>query len=434
MLPNLLATKTGRRIAFFFLYVTEGIPLGFTATAVATQMRRQGIGPAAIGAFVGTLYLPWGFKWLVGPVVDVVYSDRWGRRRGWIVVMQSLMVLCLFCSMAVDFSTELKLFTGIIFAVNIFGATQDVAIDALACNVLPEHERGMANGLMFAGAYLGQAVGGSGVLFLTAYLGFGMSSMLAIGSIVMITVFVALPLREKKGEPRPETDRPSFAVVADRIGEYAVDAVRAFVGHRSATIALLLACLPCGAMALSLALASNLAVELGMSDQQYATLTLASTVIAALCCVLGGYLSDRWGRRKMLAITAFGMAIPTAALAYWMHREGYIWPVDPTLENRPLVATTLVTAFIVATIGFTIFHGLMYGMRSALFMDVCTPDVAATQFTAYMALMNLVIWYSATWQGWAIEHWGYPVTLTLDAVAGMLFVVLLPWITPVRHN
>ena len=34
--------------AFFLLYITEGIPLGFAATAVATQLRRQGVGPAEI--------------------------------------------------------------------------------------------------------------------------------------------------------------------------------------------------------------------------------------------------------------------------------------------------------------------------------------------------------------------------------------------------
>ena len=82
--PDLLATTNGRLAAFFLLYVTEGIPLGFTATAMATQMRRQGLGPVAIGAFVGSLYLPWAFKWLAGPFVDTFSSDRFGRRRVWI--------------------------------------------------------------------------------------------------------------------------------------------------------------------------------------------------------------------------------------------------------------------------------------------------------------------------------------------------------------
>src|SRR5262249_57908223 len=77
--PDLLATKRGRMAAFFLLYMTEGIPLGFAATAVATQMRRRGVGPAEIGAFVGSLYLPWAFKWAVGPVVDTLTVARFGR-------------------------------------------------------------------------------------------------------------------------------------------------------------------------------------------------------------------------------------------------------------------------------------------------------------------------------------------------------------------
>ena len=40
--------------------------------------------------------------------------------------------------------------------VGFFGATQDIAIDALAVNTLPENERATANGFMFAGAYVGQ--------------------------------------------------------------------------------------------------------------------------------------------------------------------------------------------------------------------------------------------------------------------------------------
>ena len=92
-LPNLLATRRGRLFAFFALYVTEGIPLGFAATAIATQLRRQGVGPAEIGAFVASFYLPWAFKWAFGPLVDVFRSRRFGHRRGWILFTQIMMVL-----------------------------------------------------------------------------------------------------------------------------------------------------------------------------------------------------------------------------------------------------------------------------------------------------------------------------------------------------
>jgi PAT family beta-lactamase induction signal transducer AmpG len=60
-------------------------------------------------------------------------------------------------------------------------------------------------------------------------------------------------------------------------------------------------------------------------------------------------------------------------------------------------------------------------------MDVTTPAVAATQFASYMALGNLVTTYTSTWQGFSIVTWGYPVTLLLDATAGLLCILLLPW-------
>jgi PAT family beta-lactamase induction signal transducer AmpG len=70
----------------------------------------------------------------------------------------------------------------------------------------------------------------------------------------------------------------------------------------------------------------------------------------------------------------------------------------------------------------------MYGTRSAIMMDVTNPAVAATQFTAYMALMNLAISYSATWQGIAIEAWGYPRTMLVDGLFGLACLLVLPWL------
>jgi PAT family beta-lactamase induction signal transducer AmpG len=97
-------------------------------------------------------------------------------------------------------------------------------------------------------------------------------------------------------------------------------------------------------------------------------------------------------------------------------------PVNTTAAGRPGAPAELLRAFWAATIAFSLFMGLMYGTRSALFMDVCNPAVAATQFTAYMGLLNLVISYSAAWQGFAAEKWGYPTTLVLDAAFGVAWL------------
>jgi hypothetical protein len=67
-------------------------------------------------------------------------------------------------------------------------------------------------------------------------------------------------------------------------------------------------------------------------------------------------------------------------------------------------------------------------------MDITTPAVAATQFTAYMALGNLATSYTATWQGVSTVDFGYPTTLLLDAAVGMLCIGLLPWLGPARDS
>jgi len=428
--PDLLATKWGRMAAFFLLYVTEGIPLGFTATAVATQMRRQGLGPAQIGAFVGSLYAPWGLKWVAGPIVDTLTVPRLGRRRFWILLTQLMMMATLLVAMRVDFAHQIQVFTAVIFVHNMFGATQDVAIDSLAVNVLPENERGMANGFMFSGAYVGQAIGGSGVLFLTPVLGFTNTFYVVCAWIACVTLFVVVPLREPAGPPRPAVAGPAVGRVLREIGSFVKDAGRAFVGTRAALVGVLFALLPGGAYALGLALQSNLGVELGLNDTQVGALNLWSSIISAAFCIVGGWLSDRFGRRGTLAWTMAATGIPTLMLAWSMQQHGWLHPIAPDAPNRPAVPAALLQMFWASVLVYNVFQGLYYGIRAALFMDVTTPRVAATQFTAYMALMNWAIAYTATWQGWAVEHWGYPLTLTADALFGLVCLACLPFMKP----
>lgn len=393
-------------------------------------MRRQGLGPAEIGAFVGSLYLPWAFKWIMGPFVDVLSSDRFGRRRVWIVAMQGLLVLSLMAALPVDFTTEVKLFTLIIFLHNCFGATQDVAIDALACTVLNEKERGLANGVMFGGAYLGQTIGGAGVLFLIPYTGLPATFFFVAAVIMSVTILVALPLQEPKGPPREPSAATGAMAAANEIGRFCRDAFRAFTGSRAAWLGLVFAILPSGAYALNLALQSSLAVELGLTDNAIARLNLVTTILTAFCCVAGGWLSDRFGRRRMLGLFIAGTVLPGLYLAWSMQHHGWIMPIDTTLPDRPVPAAALVTAFWAACLSFAVFHGLMYGTRTAMMMDITTPAVAATQFTAYMAIFNFVISYSATWQGLSSVRWGYPLTLLIDSVAGLICLALLPFLKP----
>jgi MFS transporter, PAT family, beta-lactamase induction signal transducer AmpG len=409
-LPDLLATRKGRLTAFFLLYMTEGIPLGFTATAIATQMRRMGVGPAEIGLFVGSLYLPWAWKWVAGPFVDTFSSDRFGRRRLWIFLMQIGMVVTLLVAYPVDYVQNLQLFTTLILIHNAFGATQDVAIDALANNVLPEHERGVANGFMFGGASVGQTIGGSAALWLSTFMPFRMTYFFVTGVILLVTIFVVLPLREQARVMAAPLPGSKLRAVLNDLRRFVVDAVRAFFGSRAAFIGLLSAILPLGAYALALALQSTLAVELGLSDGQVAQLNLFSTVIFAVSCIAGGWLSDRFGRRRTLGLFVALTLVPTLFLAWQMQQAGWIQSIPANAPDRPVPPAWLIAVFWTSVLVYNVFQGLYYGIRSALFMDITTPAVAATQFTAYMALQNFAIAYTSQWQGISIERYGYPMT------------------------
>ncbi len=273
------------------------------------------------------------------------------------------------------------------------------------------------------------------MLFLAGFTGFQPTFFVVAGSILLVTVFVALPMREAAGPPRVIVQGVSRAVAAGReMRDFAVEAFRSFLGTRGAFAGLLFSLLPAGAMCLGLALQSNLAVELGLNDDQVALMNLWSSIIQAAFMVIGGLLSDKLGRRRTLAVYLALMSPPVLYLMWMLQQHGWVMPVDPNLPNRPLPPALLVTALWIATLTYGVAQGLMYGTRSAIMMDVTNPAVAATQFTAYMALMNLAIAYSSTWQGIAAEAIGYPQTLLIDAITGLFCIALLPWMTSVKGN
>ena len=433
-LPNLLATRRGRLAAFFLLYVTEGIPSGFSGTAIATTMRRQGLDPAAIGGFLAALYLPWALKWAFGPFVDVLAVDRWGRRRMWILLTQVMMAAMLTIGMTVDFVNNLALFTAVILIHNIFAAMQDVAIDALAVNVLPAEERGLANGLMFGGSFIGIGLGGSGVLLLVPAIGFQPTFLVVAGAILLVTFLVPWPMREPPGPPRPTVAGNRLRAVGGELAEFVKDSARAFTGSRAALAAVALALLPMGAYSLSALLQSSLGVEFGLDDRQIGTLGLAGTLLSSSFCVLGGWLSDRYGRRRMLTLFVILTVIPVLVLALVMQQHDWIAPVDPKAADRLRAPASLVAWFCVLALVYAVAQGLMYGSGTAIYMDVTTHSVAATQFTAYMALCNVVYSYSPAWQGRAVGAVGYPATLLIDALFGLVCLAVLPFMGPVRRR
>ncbi len=424
MLPNLLDTRRGAMAAFFSFYVIEGIPYGLVGVVLATQLRREGVGPADIGAFVGAFFLPLALKWAYAPFVDVFRSKRFGHRRGWILLSQLLMAATMLALVAVPLPEGMAIFTAILLVHSVFVAIHDVAVDSLAVTSLAEENRGVCNGLMLAGAMLGQAAGAAGVLFLLSrgvalpaiFVGFAIA-------ILMVTVVIVLPMKEVVTlMPARHAGSTRWHALRRDLGTFAAQSLRAFMGNSGSFQGVFFALLPAGAIALGSALSSNLAVEFGMKDDGIASLSFWTSIVAAAAMVAGGWISDRFGRRLTLSIYISCMSLPTLYLMWVMQAHGYVMPRAP--GGQPLA--DLLLALWIASIAYMVFGGLMVGARGALMMDVTDPRVAATQFTAYMAIINLSMAFGARWQGLAAEAWGYPITLALDACIGLLCLAFLP--------
>jgi MFS transporter, PAT family, beta-lactamase induction signal transducer AmpG len=121
------------------LYVAQGIPWGFMATTLPTYLVSHGV--EDIGTVIAMTYLPFAFKWVWGPIIDAFTIPRFGRRRPWIVFAQAMMALTVFAMVTFDVTRDVQLLVQMIFIHTVFNSIQDVSVDALAVDLLPENER-----------------------------------------------------------------------------------------------------------------------------------------------------------------------------------------------------------------------------------------------------------------------------------------------------
>ena len=141
------------------MYFAQGIPYGLMNIAVPAWLASQGIGPGQIASFLAIIILPWAFKLLSGPLMDRYQFLPMGRRRPWVLGAQLGMTLSFFSLVLVDNPAEqigLLMMLGLF--INVFAATQDVAVDGMAIDVTPVDEQGRLNGFMVFGKAIGWGI------------------------------------------------------------------------------------------------------------------------------------------------------------------------------------------------------------------------------------------------------------------------------------
>ena len=412
---NLLATRNGRFLTFGLLYISEGIPYGFTSVAMVAFMRQQGVSLELIGSFVAALFLPWAFKWAWAPVIDLIKLHRLGGRRAWIIFCTVMMIITLLITALVDFRANFHLLLAMIVLNNLFCATQDVAIDSLAVSTLRVNERGRGNGFMFAGQYLGIALGGGAAVFVYGLFGFEVALAYVSALLFINLVFVLLFVHDPQADPDAQRPPHLIKTLLTSMTAFVREVYASFWQSGSGPkIGVVFALLPTGALALAYATLGTIQVDYGLNENQIAQVRIYNTVVAALGCILGGLLGDRFGAKKTVAASYLLTAVPTLVLALQISKLG--------LKAVPL------DLFYGVIIIHGLFYGMAFGVRNAIFMGMTNPAVAATQFTAFMAMSNLAISIGNYWQGIVAERVDYAAVFYFDSLFAVLAVLVIPFL------
>jgi PAT family beta-lactamase induction signal transducer AmpG len=371
------------------LYVAQGLPWGFTATTIPLYLADRGLDNAAVGAALAMTTLPYSFKWIWGPIIDAYTLPRFGRRRPWIIFAQAMMALTILSLILIpDLTADLKLLAWIVLIHTVFNALQDVAVDALAVDLLDENERGRANGLMYASKYGGGMIGAGGMTALVAYTNL-QTALIVQTAILVAIMMVPLLVREtdKPPEPRP------------RVREVLRGLVDVF-GVRSALVtALLMLTVHIG---LGVVTANGFVLftqDLKWEPESYAQLTSIGLGFGLGGSVLGGVLADRFGRLRVAMAASLGLGLIWAAFGLGTSMWHEDWFVYATSIAQPF-ATSILTVCLFA-----------------LCMDVSWARVGASQFTAYMAFSNISTTLGFRLASSLTEHFSYAECYALAALA-----------------
>lgn len=376
----------------------SGLPLALTSGTLQAWMTVENIDLKTIGFFslVGQAYV---FKFLWSPVMDRYTPPFLGRRRGWLVMTQVLLLLAIAAMGFLEPSTQLRWMAALAVVIAFCSASQDIVFDAWKTDVLLAEERGTGAAISVLGYRLGMLVSGGLALWLAdRYLGWqGMYWLMAALLIpCIIATFFA-----------PE---PSDVIPVPRTLEQAVaEPLRDFFGRNNAWLILLLIVLYKLGDAFAMSLTTTFLIrgvgfdagEVGVVNK---TLGLFATILGAL---YGGVLMQRLSLFRALLI--FGILQGVSNAGYWL--------LSITDKNMISMAAAV------------FFENLCGGMGTAAFvallMTLCNKSFSATQFALLSALSAVGRVYVGPIAGWFVEAHGWPTFYLFSVFAAVPGILLL---------
>ena len=212
-----------RMIKILLLGAISGFPWVIIGSSLSLWLKEEGLSRSTIG-WAGLIFAVYAFNYLWAPIIDRIkipwLTNKVGHRRGWIITMQSIILISLIFWSLINPTTNLSLVISVGLIIAIASATQDITVDALRIEQIGEDEgKSMQAGAAMAvvGWWTGYKLGGVVALNSADFfqkLGFDnywQITFLILGILVIACniglMFVNEPQSIKRGHSQRQTDQ-----------------------------------------------------------------------------------------------------------------------------------------------------------------------------------------------------------------------------------
>ncbi|MBI1954673.1 MAG: MFS transporter [Proteobacteria bacterium] len=390
-------------LAIFLLGFASGLPFLLTLSTLSFWLSEEGVSKSIIGFFM-FVSLPYSIKFLWAPLLDYVkipFVTNWlGQRRGWAILIQSLLIISLI-ALAQSNPSQNVFFTALMaFCVAFLAATQDILIDAYRIETLNPHQNGIGAAMESVGFRFGMLTSGAGALYLAA-----LYDWKTAYEIMAMLVLIAMPIILYL----PEPEHPKSYVPP--VNDWFIEPWRHFSYKKQLkTILLVIFCIKTADTVLS-SMSAPFLCDLGVSKVEYAHI---SKVYGISLMVIGGLLGG-------LFITHLGM-IQSVVFSLVLQIISCLLFVIQALVGYNLI-------ILILTIGVESFaSGLTATCFIAYISNFCQKPYTATHFTLLYSFGSLCRVIISALAGTLADYlpwaWVFASTI-LSVIPGLIFVFRL---------
>ena len=389
-------SKTRKFILLTALYIAQGLPYGFFEQALPVLLRKAGTSLPFI-SLSSLLTIPWAAKFMWAPAVDRWHFWQLGLRRSWLLPLQLAAVVTFFSLAFVSPETDLSLILLAFLATNLLAASQDIATDGLAVDILDHKERGWGNGIQVAGYRLGMIIGGGALL--VVYELFRWPGMMV--AMALVTLLCTLPVAFYEEPSRNVLPPVEMKTVLKEVLHF-------FVGHKGAPMWVIVLLVYKTGHSAATSMIRPWLVDKGYSLTDIAWILGTAGFFAGFVgAVIGGWLNARTKNRTKLLIALGGLQVVAVF--------SYLLPVA-------IHASTAVIAFAAAFDHFT--SGLATVTLFTLMMDACSKERAASDYTIQACLIVIATGVAKALGGFSAEFLGYQTHFALSAAIAAVSIAL----------